>query len=72
MQKKATPERGCSSRKSETGLRLVLGGPVAQSDVFLYFSPFIAMFLRFVRPIVNLAEWVFGIPNYVRYEVQRF
>ena len=39
--------------------------PIAQFQVFLYFAAFVAVFFRFVWPVIDLSEGVFGVANYV-------
>ena len=39
--------------------------PIAQFQVFLYFAAFVAVFFRFVCPVIDLSEGVFGVANYV-------
>jgi len=44
----------------------VFGDPIAQLQVFPYFAPFVSVFFRFVWPVIDLSEGVFGVANYVR------
>jgi hypothetical protein len=41
---------------------LLVIGPISQMDVLFNFSAFVTMFVRFVRPISGLAEWIFSCP----------
>jgi hypothetical protein len=54
----AAPIWACSAR--------VFRNPIAQLQVFPYFAPFVAVFFRFVRPVIDLSKGVFGVSNYVR------
>jgi len=54
----AAPIRARSAR--------VFGDPIAQLQVFPYFAPFVSVFFRFVWPVIDLSEGVFGVANYVR------
>src|SRR5206468_1236300 len=39
--------------------------PIAQFQVFPYFAAFVAVFFRFIWPVIDLSEGVFGVANYV-------
>jgi hypothetical protein len=43
----------------------VFRDPIAEFQVFPYFAAFVAVFFRFVWPIIDLSEGVFGVANYV-------
>ncbi len=47
--------------------RLTLGfrSPIAQFDVFLYFTAFVAVFFWFVLTVIDLGEGMFGIANHI-------
>jgi hypothetical protein len=44
---------------------LGIGIPIAQLQVFLYLATFVAVFFWFVWPVIDLAEGMFGIANYI-------
>ena len=50
----------------------VFRDPIAQFQVFPYFAAFVAVFFRFAWPVIDLAEGVFGVANYVRYYFEGF
>src|SRR6059036_826922 len=40
-------------------------GPIAQLEVFLYFTAFVTVLFRFVGTVIDLAEGMFGVTNHV-------
>ena len=48
------------------GSAWVFGDPIGEPQVFPYFTAFVAVFFRFVWPVIDLAEGVFGVANYIR------
>ena len=47
-------------------LERVFREPITLFQVFSYFAAFVAVFFRFIRPVIDLSEGVFGVANYVR------
>ena len=54
----ATPKSERSSR--------IFRDPIGELQIFPYFTAFVAVFFRFVWPVIDLSEGVFGIANYIR------
>jgi hypothetical protein len=50
----------------------ILREPIAEFQVFPDFTAFVAVLFRFVWPVIDLAEGVFGVANYVRDNVECF
>jgi len=46
--------------------------PIAQFQVFPYFAAFVAVLFRFIWPVIDLSEGVFGVANYVCYYIEVF
>ena len=44
----------------------VFRDPISELQVFPHFTAFVAVFFRFVWPVIDLSEGVFGIANYIR------
>src|ERR1044071_3000363 len=54
-----------ASAPTQVGSAGVFRDPIAEFQVFPYFTAFVAVFFRFVWPVIDLSEGMFGIANYV-------
>src|SRR5262245_28864240 len=44
--------------------------PIGEFQIFPHFTAFVAVLFRFIWPVIDLAEGVFGVANYVRDHVE--
>jgi hypothetical protein len=51
---------------------LGFGDPIPQFEVFSYFATFVAVLFRLIGTVIDLAEWVLGVANYVGDDLDGF